>query len=137
MTEKCVFLDAPDEAVIYRGDDGMIILDDPIRPGHVLVGINTHVPNISDADPAEVGAMMQLATKAAKIIEDTLGFEKCYVVAVGDKDKHFHVHLLPKNKEDPGMGPSIFSGAGWAGFLPEQVDNDLVAKATEALKANL
>lgn len=137
MTDPCIFCDPAPGAVVFSNADGIVLLDDPIRDGHVLVGVPTHTPNLHDSNPQEVAAMMRLAAACSQVIVERLGAEKTYVVAIGDKDKHFHVHLLPRFSDDPPIGPHIFSGTGWASFLPPSPDAAAVEAVSDALREKL
>lgn len=77
--------------------------------------------------------MMRLAVRTAKRIVSLTGAQKTYVVAIGDKDRHFHIHLIPKMAGDPSLGPSVFSATGWASFLPSDVDDSAVRQVVEQL----
>ncbi len=138
MSEKCIFCEPDPEALVFSGKDGIVLVDYPCRPGHVIVGIREHRPNLHDVDPDEAAAMMRLAIAAAKRIVQITGAEKTYVVAVGDKDKHFHVHLIPKMASDPSIGPNVFSeDKGWASFLPPKVDEAEMKLITDELANSL
>lgn len=135
-----IFYDASPETLIYKGDDGYVIVDGPCRPGHVLIATKTDTPNLHSSDDDELGRMIALARRVSKEIIDATGAEKTYVVAIGDKDAHFHVHLVPKFKGDPSLGPAVFGPKGWASFLPETVDekqlNSINARLRKALSAD-
>lgn len=137
MTDKCIFCDPAPGAVVYSGPLGTVLLDDPIRVGHVLVGIKEHHANLHDVSPEEAGGLFQLASLVSKLVVSSTGAEKTYVVAIGDKDKHFHVHLIPKMSDDPPLGPHVFSGKGWAAFLPPDVDQSELQKLVLALRRSL
>lgn len=137
MTEKCIFCNPAPNAVVFSGTDGTVLLDDPIRLGHVLVGIRSHHSSLHDVSPDEAAGVFRLACLASKALVKLTGAEKTYVAAIGDKDKHFHVHLIPKMSNDPPLGPHIFSGSGWASFLPSSVDAAELAKLTDALSRSL
>jgi diadenosine tetraphosphate (Ap4A) HIT family hydrolase len=122
MNEDCLLCNPKEEALIFRGADGIVILDDPIRPGHVLIGARNHGASLHDISSEDAAAMMRLANIIAKVIVSETGAEKVYVAAIGDKDKHFHVHLIPKMESEPKLGPYIFSNNGWASFLPPEND---------------
>ena len=122
MTDDCIFCNLKEEVLIYRGDDGIVILDDPIRPGHVLVGARVHGESLHDLSAEDAASVLRLANRVAKLIVSLTGAIKVYVAAIGDKDKHFHVHLLPKMPNDPNLGPSIFGPNGWISFLPSSPD---------------
>lgn len=133
-----IFLEASPETLIYSGDDGYVVVDGPCRPGHVLVATKSATPSLHETNEGELAAMMALARRVSLVIVEQTGAEKTYVVAIGDKDAHFHVHLIPKFKGEPSLGPAVFGSAGWAGlFLPEVVDQEQLEKVNERLRQAL
>ena len=62
---------------------------------------------------------------AAELVPRT-GVSKFYVAAVGDVDLHFHIHLLPRQPETPGLGPFIFGAEGWASMIEAGMDDEAV-----------
>ena len=133
----CIFCDVTDEALVCRDADGLVILDDPVRAGHVLVGARSHGETLTDISEDDAAALLRLANRVAKAVIAETGATKVYVVAIGDKDKHFHVHLLPKIEGDPNLGPYIFGDEGWIKFLPGEVDQAGVERVTEAVRTSL
>src|SRR5437870_1418007 len=109
MSDKpCILCNPDPSALLFRSEKGVVILDDPIRVGHVLVGAPVHVDGLHALPPVDAGNMLSLAADVARIVVDETGAEKVYVAAVGDKDKHFHVHLVPRYGNDDGLGTYIF-----------------------------
>lgn len=137
MTTPCIFCNPDPAAVVYSGEDGLVLIDGPCRPGHVLVGVRGHHPDLQDVPDAELAAMSQLARRVAQGIVRTTGAVKTYVIAIGDKDRHFHVHLVPKMANDPSLGPYMFGPPGWAAFLPSEPDPKAVADIAEKLRSGL
>lgn len=137
MTDQCIFCNLKADALIYRDNDGIVIIDDPVRPGHVLVGSRVHQENLHDLSPEDAAAMMRLASRVAKSIVSLTGASKVYVTAIGDKDKHFHVHLLPKMKADPNLGPFVFGSSGWAGSFLSDVSSASIDHLNDALRKAL
>lgn len=135
--ENCIFCNLKDETFVFRNEDGIVILDDPVRPGHVLVGSRVHGESLHDISEDDAAAVMRLANRVAKSIIASTGAKKVYIAAVGDKDKHFHVHLLPKMEGDPNLGPYIFGTNGWISFLPSSVDVDQLDIVTKNLRKDL
>jgi len=118
----CIFCNIDKDNHILTTDDGIVLLDDPVCPGHVLVGGHEHGAGLSDISSETAASLMRLANRVAKTIVTATSAEKVYVVAIGDKDKHFHVHLVPKMPGDPNLGPHVFGGEGWVSFMPSEVD---------------
>lgn len=137
MVQGCIFCDVKVGALVCRDPDGLVILDDPVRPGHVLVGARTHGETLTDISEEDAAALMRLANRVGKVIQRETGAAKLYVAAIGDKDKHFHVHLLPKVEGDPNLGPHIFGDKGWISFLPPTPDAGEVQRVTDAVRTAL
>ena len=93
-------------AVIFEDEEFKAILDRfPGNIGHVLVLPKKHYSNIFDIDEDVAGRLFRLATKIAKNMKEVLGFEAMNVVqnngeAAGQTVMHFHVHLIPRYKND-------------------------------------
>lgn len=137
MLVQCIFCNLKDDTFIYQDQDGTVILDEPICPGHVLVGSRIHAESLNDLLPADAAAVLRLANRVAKSIVLQVGATKVYMVAIGDKDKHFHVHLLPKHEGDPDLGPFIFGDKGWASFFPPDPASDELTRVNESLRRTL
>ncbi len=137
MVDKCILCEPAPEALVYHGDDGVVLVDGPCRPGHVLVGIKGHYPDLHDVPADAIASMMRLAVRTSKEIVTRTGATKTYVVAVGDKDRHFHVHLIPKMAADPSLGPHVFSEKGWASFLPAKLDEQEHRRVIQELTRSL
>ncbi len=93
-------------ATIYENDEFKVILDRfPSNEGHVLIMPKNHCANIFEADPEMAGRLFTLATKIAKIMKNTLGFENMNIVqnngpVAGQTVNHLHVHLIPRYEGD-------------------------------------
>lgn len=105
---------------------------EPLAAGHLVVAVRAHKPTMADLSASEASDLFSLARDIVSVAQERLGTEKFYLAAVGDVDKHFHLHLLPKKKDDPGLGPFIFGPAGWKSKLavPEAPGEEL----TEAIR---
>ena len=134
MADQCIFCNVKDGALIHQDEDGVVILDDPVRPGHVLVGSRVHGESLHDISAEDAAAVLRLANRVAKAIVSLMGAVKVYVVAVGDQDKHFHVHLLPKMEGDPNLGPYVFGPQGWISFLPASPDAGELGEVNQGLR---
>jgi diadenosine tetraphosphate (Ap4A) HIT family hydrolase len=103
-----------------------------IKKGHFTVAVKEHLPGFTDISPEQAKEVIQLALEISRIIEQITGAEKTYIAAIGDKDLHFHLHLLPKLKTDAPMGIHIMTDVGWKKEIgqdvPEQEVQELIAK---------
>lgn len=95
---------------------------DAVRPGHVLVYPKAHREGLSALTSEEAQALMSLACRLSAAVEAETGAVKCYPLAIGDVNAHFHLHLLPKLREDPSIGPFIMGPQGWRGLIHQPVD---------------
>ena len=85
----------------------------PAFDGHRVVGTTAH-KDLVDVTADEWQAIGELVGELTRQAGDGPGFEKMYLLAIGDSDKgHFHMHLVPKRTDDPGLGQFIFGSEGW------------------------
>ena len=137
MSDQCIFCDVKDKDLLYQDHNGIVILDDPVRPGHILVGAKVHAESLHDLSGEEAASLLRLANRVAKNIVGLTGAAKVYVAAIGDKDKHFHVHLLPKFTEEPNLGPYVFGPNGWISFLPEVPETEELDRINNGIRKAL
>jgi diadenosine tetraphosphate (Ap4A) HIT family hydrolase len=114
-----------------------VVLDDPVRPGHVLVGARVHGESLHDLSAEDAAGVLRLANRVAKSIVSLTGAAKVYIAAIGDNGKHFHVHLLPKMKGDPNLGPYVWGANGWISFLPPKPDSGELNRVNVGLRKAL
>ena len=110
MMEECIFCklangEFPTNS-IYEDDLFNVILDvGPATKGHALILPKEHAENLFDLPEETASAAMILAKKLGKRIVDRLGADGLNVVqnngeAAGQTVKHFHLHLIPRYKND-------------------------------------
>jgi len=93
-------------ATIYEDEEFKAILDRfPANEGHVLILPKEHSANIFEIDPQLAGRLFTLATKIAREMKHTLGFEHMNVMqnngtVAGQTVYHFHLHLIPRYEND-------------------------------------
>lgn len=92
---------------IYEDDSILAIMDlYPATPGHVLVLPKQHIEDIYSM-PADLAASIVVtATELAKAIKrqlspDGLNLIQSNGVAGGQTIPHFHLHIVPRYKDDP------------------------------------
>jgi len=132
---SCIFCNPDPSALIYKSDEGIVVVDYPFAKGHVLVASPVHGTNLHDIEPDVAASMMALACRVSKQIVKKFGAIKTYVAAVGDKDPHFHIHLLPKWQDSDNMGPHIFGENGWAHGKEVVLSDDDVEQLRILLKS--
>jgi len=110
MMEDCIFCKLANGVFptnsIYEDDLFNVILDvGPATKGHALILPKEHAENLFDLPEETASAAMILAKKLGKRIVDRLGADGLNVVqnngeAAGQTVKHFHLHLIPRYKND-------------------------------------
>lgn len=105
-----------------------------IKRGHFVVAVKEHIPTFTGLSPEQASDLFAYALKLAKVAERLLGAEKFYVAAIGDKDHHFHIHMLPKQPGDAPMGRHIMLDEGWKGEVGQTVTDADVRSFVERLR---
>ena len=91
---------------IYQDGHFLVILDRyPTAIGHVLIIPKRHVADIYSLNNEEAAALMPLAQKVASKMNDYLEMDGLNLLqsngeAAGQIINHFHLHLIPRYKND-------------------------------------
>ena len=130
--ENCIFCklvngDIP-TSTLYEDDDFRVILDaSPAAKGHALIIPKEHYANLYELDDELAGKALILAKKMITKLTGILGCDGYNIVqnngeAAGQTVFHFHVHLIPRHKDDGVM-------LGWKmGELTEEDKEDILSK---------
>lgn len=92
--------------MIYEDDDFKVILDlGPATKGHALILPKNHYRSLYDLPDTAASKVMLLAKKMAIQMTDKLKCDGFNLVqnneeAAGQTVFHFHLHLIPRYKED-------------------------------------
>ena len=108
-----------------------------IKPGHLVVATKAHKPTFTDISDAEARGVMSLGLSVATVAQKMIGAQKYYVVAIGDMDHRFHIHLLPKMANDAPMGKYIMLDGGWKGEVGKTVSREQVIDFIEQVRRRL
>jgi len=108
--DTCIFCkignNEMEAAIIFESNDFMVILDKfPSGKGHTLILPKAHYTDIYDIDGETAGKLFALTTVVAKALKQVLGCDGLNIlqnngVVAGQTVMHFHVHLIPRFKED-------------------------------------
>jgi len=125
--ENCIFCKIANgevpSAVIYEDDDFRVILDmGPASKGHALVVPKEHYINLFDLSDELASKALIVAKKVICKMKDVLGCDGYNIVqnneeAAGQTVMHFHIHLIPRYKEDQ-------VGLGWKMGKLSDADRD-------------
>ena len=113
---------------IYEDEDFRVILDiEPASKGHALILPKEHYANLYELDEALAAKALVVAKKVITQMTEVLGCDGYNVLqnngtAAGQTVFHFHMHLIPRYKEDDVK-------IGWKlGKLTDEVRQEIVAK---------
>lgn len=108
--ENCIFCkiaagDIP-SATIYEDDDFRVILDiEPASKGHALILPKDHYANLYELPEELASKALIVAKKVITKMTEIVGCDGYNVLqnngeAAGQTVFHFHMHLIPRYKED-------------------------------------
>ena len=110
MENNCIFCKIANgeipAATVYEDEDFRAILDlGPASKGHTLILPKKHAANLFELPEETVAAAMVLAKKLATKMTDALHCDGFNILqnngeAAGQTVMHFHVHLIPRYKND-------------------------------------
>lgn len=110
VKEDCIFCKIANGSIpsktIYEDEKFRVILDlGPATKGHALIIPKEHYADIYEIPEETIGDAMKLAKKMAGLMTDKLGCDGFNIVqnngeAAGQTVKHFHIHLIPRYKDD-------------------------------------
>lgn len=133
--ENCIFCkiaagEIP-SATIYEDDDFRVILDiEPASKGHALILPKEHFANLYELSDEVAAKALIVAKKVISKMTDIVGCDGYNVVqnngvAAGQTVFHFHIHLIPRYKEDQ-------VNITWEqGSLTEEVKAEILSKMNE------
>ncbi len=93
-------------SVVHEDDDTIAFMDiGSVNPGHVLVATKRHVENLFRLDEASGAAVGRTVVRVARAIEEAFAPEglsqyQANGKLAGQTVFHFHVHLVPRRRED-------------------------------------
>lgn len=89
---------------IYEDDKVKVFLDiNPNTNGHSLIIPKKHIVTINELDDELIIHILEIEKKIYKLLKDKLNIEGLTIVQnneLGQEVKHYHVHLIPRYKDD-------------------------------------
>lgn len=92
---------------IARGEKAIAFMDiNPVTPGHSLVVPRSHATDLFDVTADDLAACVHLAQQMARRARDRLGADgfnllNCTGEAAWQSVFHFHIHVIPRFKDQP------------------------------------
>ena len=110
MEDNCIFCKIANGDIssktLYEDDMFRVILDiNPAAKGHALILPKKHFADIYELDQDTAGEVFVLAKRMAAVMKEALGCEGMNILQnngeiAGQTVFHFHIHLIPRYKED-------------------------------------
>ena len=89
---------------LYEDDKVLVFLDvNPSHNGHTLIIPKKHYENFFDIDEETLHCILKVAKNIANLLKEKLnydGISLCQNNLSCQEVKHFHLHLIPKYKEE-------------------------------------
>lgn len=89
---------------IYEDQVVKVFLDvNPSHNGHTLIVPKEHYENLFDIDEEALNHILKVSKKIALLLKERLyydGITLCQNNMYGQEVKHYHLHLIPKYKEE-------------------------------------
>ena len=100
---------------LYEDERFRVILDIfPLTKGHVLILPKEHFANVYELPDDWCADVMKLAKKMSIILKEKLGCDGINIqsnneIAAGQTIFHFHMHLIPRYKDDEQTQHSVIA----------------------------
>lgn len=109
MTD-CIFCRIVSNAIpsskVYEDANVIAFMDaGQVNPGHVIVAVKQHIPNIYGLDANLAAAVFQAAVRIAKAVKTSIQPAGMTLLQANEKAgwqtvEHFHIHVLPRQLDD-------------------------------------
>ncbi|KAA1040044.1 HIT family protein [Macrococcus equipercicus] len=104
--DNCIFChQLKEEQLLLQTRCFKVVFDiDPIQDGHLLIISNKHRLNLTELTDEELIELIRLEQLIVQLIEEQFEVQGVTIAsnngAAMDPDTHFHVHVIPRYKED-------------------------------------
>ncbi len=89
---------------VYEDDKVFVFLDiNPNTNGHMLIVPKKHIVTVDDIDNDLAIHILEVEKKLKRLLEEKLNIEGLTIIqnnGLGQEVKHYHVHLIPRYKDD-------------------------------------
>ncbi|WP_028549566.1 HIT family protein [Paenibacillus sp. UNC451MF] len=94
----------PDVKVVYENEHVTCVLDiAPFNEGHTLILPKKHVVDVEEMDMVTAHCIMETSMKLSSLLKQVFhpdGISVCQNGGVFNDLTHYHMHLIPRYKED-------------------------------------
>ena len=105
---NCVFCNIVEGKIpsntVYEDEIVKVMMDiNPVSNGHLLIIPKKHFTNLTDIDMDTLMHIQKTAKEMFKLLKDKLnidGLTLCQNNEYGQEVKHYHLHLIPRYKND-------------------------------------
>ena len=105
---NCVFCNIVEGKIpsytIFEDEIVKVMMDiNPVSNGHLLIIPKKHFTNLTDIDDETLTHIQKTAKEMFKLLKDKLnidGLTLCQNNEYGQEVKHYHLHLIPRYKND-------------------------------------
>ena len=87
------------------------LFKDQKYPGRCVVALDEHYEEIFQIPKEKLITYMTIVSKVAEVIHDLFGADKINYAVYGDLVSHFHVHIVPKRKDNIDWGTPFSDNA--------------------------
>ena len=108
--EECVFCQIVEKKIpsqiLFENDTNLAFLDIfPVSKGHTIVIPKNHYNNLEDIPVNELTKLYEVVKKLSGVIHKKLEIDGYNILqnnfkAAGQVINHFHVHIIPRSRED-------------------------------------
>jgi len=108
--DKCIFCKIIDKSipskVLFENDKNLAFLDIfPVSEGHTIVIPKNHYKNLEEIPNNELSELFEIVKKVSILIHKKLKVDGYNILqnnfrAAGQVVNHFHVHIIPRSRED-------------------------------------
>ena len=108
--EECIFCQIVEKKIpsqiLFENDTNLAFLDIfPISKGHTIVIPKNHYNNLEDIPVNELADLVEVVKNISSIIYKKLKIDGYNILqnnfsAAGQVINHFHVHIIPRSRED-------------------------------------
>ena len=103
--ENCIFCSLVKKEIpcdlVYENENFFSFLDiKPVSDGHLLLIPKKHIVWMSEANDETISEIFKLSKKLMLALQKAVQCDFVQVSIVGEEVPHFHVHLIPRYKND-------------------------------------